>query len=501
MQWSELLLRPSTVTAASLLVLYLVAGAIYRLYFSPIAKFPGPKLPALTLWYEFYYDVILRGQLIWKIREWHEQYGPIIRINPYELHIAEPDYYSTVYGGQRDKYEWHARLFGVNHAMFSTIEDERHRKLRAPLSGFFSKPSVERLQPEIRRFIEKLCGRFEEHRESKKPMNLGDAYSALTLDVISEYSFAKAYGCLDRPDFAPEWPTLMMTLSESAHVHKQFGWLFPLMKAMPEWTIRVFNAQLLVVVHFQNSLEKQIREIMDGKNDSYKTAEHKTIFHELLASDLGASDKSMVRLVEEGQTLIAAGTITTAHHLKTITFYLLNNPDLLQRLKKELTDAIPDPKDLPPLQQLERLPFLTAVISEGMRLSYGVVSRLPRVAHEPLKFHEWTIPPKTPISMTSVFTHEDPTLFPEPKRFNPDRWLDQEKGKGKEKYLMNFSKGTRTCLGMNLAYAELYMTLAAIFRRFDLELFETSYEDVKLVHDFFNPCAKLDSKGVRVHVV
>ncbi len=239
---------------------------------------------------------------------------------------------------------------------------------------------------------------------------------------------------------------------------------------------------------------------MDGKNEGHKTAEHTTIFHELLASDLGAADKSMDRLVEEGQTLIAAGTITTAHHLRTITFHLLDQPDILRKLKDELSEAMPDPKDLPPLQQLERLPFLTAIISEGMRVAYGVTSRLPRVAHEPLKFHEWTIPPHTPISMTSVFTHDNEELFPEPQRFNPNRWLDA-KGKGKEKYLMNFSKGTRTCLGMNLAYAELYMTLAAIFRRFDLELYETSFEDIKIVHDFFNPSARLDSKGVRVLVV
>ena len=57
------------------------------------------------------------------------------------------------------------------------------------------------------------------------------------------------------------------------------------------------------------------------------------------------------------------------------------------------------------------------------------------------------------------------------------------------------------CLGMNLAYAEIHLTLAAVFRRFDLELFETTREeDVDIAHDFFNPSAKVDSKGVRVLV-
>lgn len=56
-------------------LLYLIALAIYRLYLSPIAKFPGPKLAALTLWYEFYHDVVRGGQYCFKINELHDQYG------------------------------------------------------------------------------------------------------------------------------------------------------------------------------------------------------------------------------------------------------------------------------------------------------------------------------------------------------------------------------------------------------------------------------------------
>jgi len=51
------------------------------------------------------------------------------------------------------------------------------------------------------------------------------------------------------------------------------------------------------------------------------------------------------------------------------------------------------------------------------------------------------------------------------------------------------------CLGINLAYAEIYLTLAAVFQRFDLELVETTREDVDIVHDFFHPSPRLDSKG------
>ncbi len=55
----------------------LVYGAFYRLYLSPLAKFPGPKLAALTLWYEFYHDVIKGGKYTWEIAKMHERYGKI----------------------------------------------------------------------------------------------------------------------------------------------------------------------------------------------------------------------------------------------------------------------------------------------------------------------------------------------------------------------------------------------------------------------------------------
>jgi hypothetical protein len=84
----------------SLVVSILGASLLYtsftlfrRLFYSPIAGFPGPKLAAATFWYEFYYDIVCGGKYIWKIKSLHEQYGPIVRINPYELHVIDPDFW------------------------------------------------------------------------------------------------------------------------------------------------------------------------------------------------------------------------------------------------------------------------------------------------------------------------------------------------------------------------------------------------------------------------
>lgn len=65
-----------------LLVLYTVYGislAIYRVYFHPLSKYPGPKLAAATLWYEFYFDVVKRGRFAWEIKRMHEVYGTYLQ--------------------------------------------------------------------------------------------------------------------------------------------------------------------------------------------------------------------------------------------------------------------------------------------------------------------------------------------------------------------------------------------------------------------------------------
>lgn len=57
------------------ILLYIVGGAIYRLYLSPIAKFPGPKIAAVTGWYESYHDLVRGGKYLWEIEKMHQKYG------------------------------------------------------------------------------------------------------------------------------------------------------------------------------------------------------------------------------------------------------------------------------------------------------------------------------------------------------------------------------------------------------------------------------------------
>ena len=173
---------------------------------------------------------------------------------------------------------------------------------------------------------------------------------------------------------------------------------------------------------------------------------------------------------------------------------------------------MPNPTDIVPVAMLEKLPYLTGVIKEGLRLSYGESSRIPRISPDaPLQLNEWVIPAGTPVSMTSTLMHHEESVFPDSHSFKPERWVNDLTGH-LDRYMVAFTKGSRNCLGMPLAWAELYLCLSGIFRRFGsvdvrgdddegvLELFETDVSDVKIVGDLFFPLVKPGSKGIRVKV-
>lgn len=63
------------ITVAGLSTIYVFGLVFYRLFLSPLAKFPGPKLAAATSWYELYYDIVKRGKYIFEIEKMHDKYG------------------------------------------------------------------------------------------------------------------------------------------------------------------------------------------------------------------------------------------------------------------------------------------------------------------------------------------------------------------------------------------------------------------------------------------
>lgn len=247
---------------------------------------------------------------------------------------------------------------------------------------------------------------------------------------------------------------------------------------------------------------------------------HETVFHSILDSGLPPEEKTAERLADEAQVLMMAGTLTTAWVLEVIMYWLIMQPDDLRKVKAELREAAPDPSQCPAVTDLRKLPYLTAVIKEGLRLSYGVSCRLARSDPDKnMHFVDATagktyiIPRGTPVGMTSVQIHHDEAIFPDARRFQPERWLGtSDEVHRLDKYLVSFSAGSRKCAGINLAWAELYICLGTLLRTWGSDVFRedgdvgtfalwrTNIGDVEIMSDHFLPCARKGTQGIRVVV-
>lgn len=262
-----------------------------------------------------------------------------------------------------------------------------------------------------------------------------------------------------------------------------------------------------------------MRQILNGTNKSYEEQPYRTIYHGILNSKLPEEEKSLQRLADEAQVTVIAGTLTTTWVMSVGMYHLLapGSVSILNSLRKELKEAIPDPNKPLDWDKLEKLPFLTGVVNESLRLGNGTTMRLPRIAPDETLIYKdpstgkvWEIPPGTPVSFTPMHIHDDEKIFIHPESFQPERWIENPE---LEQYLLAFSKGSRQCLGMHLAYCEIYIVFARIFRSFgrkdedsgcdkmgNLELFETEERDTICVADLVLPRVWEGSQGIRMKV-
>lgn len=117
------------------------------------------------------------------MEELHNEYGPIVRINPHELHVRDPDFFDTVYAGpghKRDRDPWHTAGLALEGSVLDSPLHELHRKRRAALSPFFSKAYTQKMLPIVQERIDVLIERLVALKNSGTPVNFLYALSAFS---------------------------------------------------------------------------------------------------------------------------------------------------------------------------------------------------------------------------------------------------------------------------------------------------------------------------------
>ncbi|MCJ1403812.1 hypothetical protein MMC11_007035 [Xylographa trunciseda] len=440
----------------------------------------------MTRWYEAYYEVMLGGRFGDQIIEWHKQYGPIVRVNPFEIHIDDPDYYDALFN-----FDPHLekRVFAMDNLVF-TPSSAQHKMRRQALQSFFSRANIQRVEYMIHDGLAKVCRKFQQARANEEPLRISLLFRCLMADVICEYAFGESFHFLDNL----QWSEGFFSATETT---MKGGWLFResrlmhavsmVMMGLPEWLVS--QKSMKELIEWAKALRSRVDAAMDRGPAVIKGQPHKTIFEEYKTNNLPPSEKTNDRLFQTAFMIVGAGFGSSSFALDTATYHICANPEIHQRLKAELRETwLDETNPAPPVATLEKLPYLKACIQEALRLALGTMTRLQRVNnHSAMQYGDWFIPASTPISMSVRLIHHNQDIFPNSQKYDPERWLLGEESKALEKHLVTFSRGSRSCLAMHMAYAEMFLTLATVFRRFNIELHNTTRLNVDPKFDFFFP--------------
>ncbi|KAL0577919.1 hypothetical protein V5O48_004084 [Marasmius crinis-equi] len=455
-------------------ILGLAMGYVYleNLGNRRLDKFPGPLLAKWTYLYKMYYDVVKKGAWVEHLQELHQVYGPIVRVGPNELHFASLDAYHEIYA-VGSKFSKDARTYNpvsANHHVFAMVDPHDAMVRRAIVLPYFSRRSMlDRewiIQEKVDEFVEML---INTHTKDKSSFSLQETLRVYLGGIPPSVCFPDMKQCmgLTSSNLLPRVTDIPPGV---------VPWL--LLKNLPSKVIQSLQ-------HFANTRDIRIGQysrmdelhaygvlVDDAMNTPLSDIEERNenMCHSLLKrSEDNRPEPTRRWLMAETLNVKYAGIDTTSTAAFVTIRAVLGDDGVRRKLVQELNDVWPDLGGMAPgVLVLEKLLFLTAVIKEGIRLSIGIFSPMNRVVGpEDAVISGISIPAGTIVGMTNAVVQLNPDIFPEPHAFKPERWIQKDSQK-LEKYFVAFARGPRSCIGIHLAWAMLYLTVANLFRRLDL---------------------------------
>ncbi|KAF8463077.1 cytochrome P450 [Kalaharituber pfeilii] len=484
---------------SALILLYPIGLILYRLYFHPLARFPGPKLAAITSWYEVYWNVVKDGQACYKRKQWHEQYGPVIRINPNEIHVTDPSTYNTIYLRSHPlflKYHPFYRIFLADSASVGIMNPQVHRVRREQLTLLFSRNNVVEMEGIVWDTVNSLCKKVKEYALDSqndipaKKLGMKTLFKMVTSDVISAFCYGMSFSSLPAAQMTcnrsgvvmatpPRFLNSMARAAEAFWFFQRFWRLQLLLVNLPDWFVDSFNLEAFLGM--RDIMSECMSHIRDIQNKT--ETERKTLFTQLLSrpesqSSPHSKEKQYTaptteQLLEEAITVMSAGVEEASNAMMYGLHKVCKNKKIYNNTKRELRRIWPNKDENFSILCLEKSPYFMGVIKEILRMSIPVPGKLPRIVPSGgIVVDGWHIPSGSVISMSAIMQNFHPAIFENPDEFIPERWYNSDgtPRRDLDKYLVTFSTGSRMCLGLHLATAEIYITIATLLRRFDLEV-------------------------------
>jgi cytochrome P450 len=293
----------------------------------------------------------------------------------------------------------------------------------------------------------------------RKPLDVYNEMRRLSLDVVTRALFGVK---VQEDTRAAGHAFAVLSEALTNHLYSPLFFLF-LHPGLPTPSNRRARAALRTLDRIVGSIiaRRRAQGPVDGEDDLLSLLLHARDEE----ADGGGMDDRQVR--DEVMTVLLAGHETTAMALSWTWYLLDRHRDVAERLRAEILGALGD-RD-PTIEDLPRLEGATRVIEEAMRL-FPPAWIIMRVAKEEDEIGGYRVAPGTLVMLSPYLTHRAPEVWPDPERFDPDRFT-AERSEGRPRFAyFPFAGGPRQCIGSEFAMTEATLVLATIIRRFRLEL-------------------------------
>lgn len=386
-----------------------------------------------------------------------DTYGPILRFwlaqHPV-YQVNDPDDIQSVLvtrAKQIEKTAFSRKVMGefLGNGIL-TSDGDFHRRQRRLVQPAFHYQRIAGYADEIVRQTDQMLDVWE----SGASYDVDDEMMRLTMKIVSRALFGADVGAA-----ADEVGKAIATLQRITVTEFKLGF------QVPGWLPVAHNRERRAAAHV---IDDTVLQFIRSRRESGELTD------DLLAMLLHAQDEddgqgmSDQQVRDEAITLFSAGHETTSNAL-TWTWYLLaQHPTIEQTLHEELARELGG--RLPTLADLENLPYTEMVIKEAMRLYPPAWILMSRTPLEPLTLGSYTILPGEWIFIAPYVVHRDPRFFPNPDRFDPERFTPEQEATRPRFAYFPFGGGPRVCIGNSFAMMEARLILATIAQRFTLAL-------------------------------
>lgn len=350
---------------------------IYRIWFHPLSKFPGPKVLAATN-LPSQWGINISGKWYHQATSLSKKYGPVVRIGPDHLLVDGSVGWPQVFGHRKSGQPEFPKVPGFfvgNTKSIIVSNRENHRRQRRQLGHAFSEAALFEQQKTIMQYIDLLLDGLSREAEKGVPLDIVRWLNFTTFDIIGDLAFSESFHGLESGGNYHPWVAIFFELlrgNAAIRFGSAYPRLMPIIKAMVGGERMKSGAE-----HRRMSREKAENRLKAGQLSESGRRDFMTY---MLKEGKGeGSGMSRDEIMQNSPLLVIAGSETTATALSGFFFYNGTNPDIMETLKREVREAFVDDSEMT-IKSVAQLPYLHACIEESLRVYPPVVDTPPRVS-------------------------------------------------------------------------------------------------------------------------